>query len=79
MDNEIFTSAEKIKDDIKRDINALKRKYLGVKEDLIKWQQITGLSIKSKNISSSALSDCLMFLINEQLSRERVINTSFDI
>ena len=74
MDTEIYISAGNIKDQIRRDISAFKRKYIGVKEDLIKWQQITGLFIKSKNISCSDLYDCYAFLINEQLSRERIID-----
>ena len=65
-----------LKNELRKDINSLKNKYLGVKEDIVKWEHVNSLSIRSRNISAKNLSDCFMFLINEQLYRERLISTS---
>lgn len=60
-----------VKAELRKELNGYKKKYPEAKNDIKRWEEFTGKSIKSHAITESLLNDCIMFIINEQLGRER--------
>lgn len=57
--------------ELRKELNAMKVRDPNVKLYIKGYETITGISIKSSKITSDQINDCIVFCINEQLSRER--------
>ena len=75
----IFSEEIKVdaKSELRKELNGYKKKYLGAKDDIRNWEEMNCISVQSPKISVKQLNDCIMFIINEQLSRERFIQKEF--
>ena len=76
---EIFSESIEpdIKSELRKELNGYKKKYFGAKDDIRNWEEMNNISIKSSKISTQQLNDCIIFIINEQLFREKFIEQEF--
>lgn len=59
------------KDELRKELNGMKLKDPNVKLYIKTYEELTGISMRSSKITSDQINDCIMFCINEQLSKER--------
>lgn len=59
------------KDELRKELNGMKLKDPNVKLYIKGYEKITGISMRSSKITSDQINDCIIFCVNEQLSRER--------